>query len=159
MKDYLQDIVQHTTALGIELVKVVGDAQSTTIEAVSEDKTVILKATFKNPIPEFAHTFGMPNLSKLNTILNIPEYKDDAKLTLKMRDDGAMDGLNFENKGGDFKNYYRFMLANIVSEKIKNVRATREFNWQVDITPAVASIQKMKFMIRDRKSTRLNSSH
>ena len=147
MKDYLQDLVQHTTPLGIDLVKVVGNDDGTSIEALSEDKTVILKATFKNTIPEFAHTFGMPNLGKLNTILSIPEYKDDAKITLKTRDDGALDGLNFENKGGDFKNYYRFMLANIVSEKIRHVRATRDFTWQVDITPAVASIQKMKFMV------------
>ena len=147
MKDYLQDIVQHTTALGIDTVKVVGTGDSTTIEAVSEDKTVILKAAFKKTLPEFAHTFGMPNLGKLNTILNIPEYAKDAKLTIKPRDDGSPDGIHFENKDGDFKNDYRFMSANVIMEKIKSIRATRDFNWQIDITPTVASIQKMKFMI------------
>ena len=79
MKDYLQDIVQHTHSLGfIDLVKVTGDANTTSLDSLSEDRSVIVQAQFKNPVPEFVGTFGMPNLGKLNTILGIPEYKEDA---------------------------------------------------------------------------------
>jgi hypothetical protein len=145
MKDYLQDIVQHTHSLGIiELVKIVGDSNITTIEAVGEERTVIVSAQFHNPVPEFIGTFGMPNLGKLNTILNIPEYKDDARLTITKKDDGAPNGIHFENNIGDFKNDYRFMSAEIVNDKLKTLKF-KGVKWGVEIEPSVASIQRLKF--------------
>lgn len=148
MKDALHDIVQHTTGLGIELIKVIGDKKSTVINAVAEDRSVILDVAFHNIIPEFQGTFGMPNLAKLNVILNIPEYKEDAKLTIATQADAngahVPCGIDFENKNGDFKNNYRFMVANIVNEKLKTVKF-RGVAWDVEIEPAVASIQRMRF--------------
>jgi len=145
MKDYLQDIVQHTHSLGIiDLVKITGSDGQTIIEAVSEERTVIVQAQFHNPVPEFIGTFGMPNLAKLNTILNIPEYRDDAKLTITKKDDGIPNGVHFENNAGDFKNDYRFMLAAIVNDKLKTVKF-KGVKWGVDIEPTVAAIQRMKF--------------
>jgi len=144
MKDYLQDIVQHTHSLGIiDLVKIVGDAHTTTIEAVSEERTVIVQAQFHNPVPEFIGTFGMPNLSKLNTILGIPEYREDARLTITKKED-APTGIHFENSTGDFKNDYRFMSAEIVNDQLKTVKF-KGVRWGVEIEPSVAAIQRLKF--------------
>jgi hypothetical protein len=144
MKDYLQDIVQHTHSLGIiDLVKIVGSDSQTVIEAVSEERTVIVQAQFHNPVPEFIGTFGMPNLGKLNTILNIPEYKDDAKLSITKKDD-APTGIHFENATGDFKNDYRFMSAEIVNDQLKTVKF-KGVRWGVEIEPSVAAIQRLKF--------------
>ena len=71
-RDYLKDIVQHTHALGtIELVKIIGTDSETSIEAIAEDRSVIMQAKFKNPVPEFIGTFGMPNLNKLKILLNL----------------------------------------------------------------------------------------
>ena len=146
MKDFLQDIVQHTFGLGtIELIKITGDDKDTVINSIAEDRSVILEAKFKNPIPEFVGTFGMPNLGKLKTILQIEEYKDDAKITVTQRSTGEPDGINFENKAGDFKNNYRFMGAEIVNEKLKAVKF-RGVKWSVDIVPTVANIQRLRFM-------------
>lgn len=148
MKDYLQDIVQHTHSLGIiDLVKIVGTDQETAISALAEDRSVILDAKFKNPVPEFVGTFGMPNLGKLNTILNIQEYKEDAKLSINTQNRNGADvpvGIHFENKTGDFKNDYRFMTSEVITEKLKVVRM-QQVKWNVDIEPTVAAIQKMKF--------------
>ena len=88
MQDYLKDIVQHTQALGfIDLVKITGDQNETKLIALAEDKSVVVDAKFKNPVPEFMGTFGMPNLGKLNTILGIPEYKENAKLSITTKKD------------------------------------------------------------------------
>jgi hypothetical protein len=148
MKDYLQDIVQHTHGLGIiDLVKITGTDQETVIDAIAEDRSVIVQAKFKNPVPEFVGTFGMPNLGKLNTILNIPEYKENAKLSINSQDrngDQVPVGIHFENKGGDFKNDYRFMTSEVINEKLKSVKF-KGVKWNVEITPAVQSIQRMKF--------------
>jgi hypothetical protein len=106
-----------------------------------------LQAKFKGPVADFVGTFGMPNLSKLNTILNIPEYKEDAKLSILSQDRNGETvpvGIHFENKGGDFKNDYRFMESAIINDKLKSVKM-KAVKWNVDIVPSVASIQKLRY--------------
>jgi hypothetical protein len=148
MRDYLLDIVSHTHSLGvIDLVKITGTAESTLINAVSEERVAIVEAQFHNPVPEFIGNFGMPNLGKLNTILNIPEYREDAKLSVIQKDrDGikTVEGIHFENKDSDFKNDYRFMRAEIVNDKLKTVKF-KGVKWGVEIEPTVAAIQRLKF--------------
>lgn len=148
MRDYLLDIVKNTHGLGIiDLVKINGTDSETAIEAIAEDRSVIVQGKINNPVPEFIGTFGMPNLGKLNTVLNIPEYKDDAKITLTTQDRNGTTvpvGLHFENAAGDFHNDYRFMSQEIVNDKLKTVKF-RGVNWNVEFTPTVASIQRLKF--------------
>jgi hypothetical protein len=149
MQDYLKDIVQHTQALGfIDLVKITGDENETRLIALAEDKSVVVDAKFKNPVPEFVGTFGMPNLGKLNTILGIPEYKENAKLSITTKKDAAgadtPDGIHFENAAGDFKNDYRFMTSNIINDKLKNQKM-RPVKWHVDIVPTNQNIQRLRF--------------
>lgn len=148
MRDYLLDIVSHTHSLGvIDLLKITGTDSETVINAVSEERVAILEAKFHNPIPEFIGVFGMPNLGKLNTILNIPEYKEDATVNIitNTKDNVTVPaGIHFENKDGDFKNDYRFMSAEVVNDKLKTVKF-RGVNWGVEIEPSVAAIQRLKF--------------
>ena len=148
MKDQLLDIVQHTHGLGvIDLVKIVGTENETILEAIAENRSVILQAKFKGPIAEFVGTFGMPNLGKLNTVLNIPEYKENAVITVSTQDKNGETvpvGVHFENKSSDFKNDYRFMSAEIVNDKLKTVRM-KQVAWNIDIVPSAASIQRLKF--------------
>jgi hypothetical protein len=146
MKDYLQDIVQHTHSLGfIDLVKITGTDTTTSIDAVSEDRIAIIQAQFHNPVPEFIGTFGMPNLGKLKTILDIPEYKEDASINITQKNTGEPDGISFKNKIGDFKNDYRLMTANVINDKLKAVKF-KGVSWGVEIEPSVAAIQRMRFM-------------
>ena len=61
MKDILQDVVAHTHALGfLALVKVSND-EGTTIDAMAEDRSVILSGSTHSPVAEFEGPFGMPN--------------------------------------------------------------------------------------------------
>jgi hypothetical protein len=150
MQDYLKDIVQHTFSLGsVELVKVVGTAEETVVTALAEQNLFVVEAKFKNPHPDFIGTFGMPNLGKLNTILNIPEYAENAKLTITTQKDPAgvdvPNGVHFENATGDFKNDYRFMTAQVVNDKLKKFKM-RPVPWHVDFAPTVQGIQRLKFM-------------
>jgi len=148
MRDYLLDIVKNTYGLGIiDLVKVSGTDSETNIEALAEDRSVIVQAKLNGPVPEFIGTFGMPNLGKLNTILGISEYKDNAKISLTKQDRNGEQvpvGLHFENAAGDFKNDYRFMSQEIVNDKLKTV-TMRAVTWHVEFEPTVANIQRLKF--------------
>jgi hypothetical protein len=148
MQDFLKDIVQHTHSLGIELVKVTGTKTETSVNAITEDRSVIVDAKFTGPVSEFVGTFGMPNLGKLNTILNIAEYAEDAILTITKKKDSdgtdAPDGIRFENKASDFKNDYRFMSAAVVNGKLQSVKF-KGVKWGVEISPTNISVQRFKF--------------
>ena len=147
MRNNLVDIVKNTHGLGvIELVKIVGSADETLVEALSEDRSVIVKAKFNNPIPEFIGTFGMPNLNKLNTILKIQEYAEAAKITLSTRNKDGVSmpaGLHFENAAGDFENDYRFMTQEQVTEKLRSVKF-KGVKWSVEFSPTAANITRFK---------------
>lgn len=144
MKDHLLDLVQHTFDLGcIDLVKITGTDQSTQINAIAEDKSVVVEAQFANPVADFIGTFGMPNLSKLKILLNLPEYKENANLTIARKNTGAPEGINFENAAGDFRNSYRFMAQEIVNEKLKTVKF-KGVNWHIEFEPTAASILRLK---------------
>ena len=150
MRDHLLDIVQHTHGLGvINFIKITGTATETSINAFDQaTKTVILNAEFKAPVAEFVGVFGMPNLDRLNTILNIPVYRDDAKITVTKQTDAegvsCPSGVHFETKDGDFKNDYRFMSTAVINDQLKNVRM-KQVKWNVDVVPSVLSIQKLRF--------------
>ena len=89
MKDYLLDLIQHTHGLGVvELVKIDGTDTETKISAYADDKSVVVNGTFAAPIADFKGVFGMPNLSKLKTILSFDDYDDKAIINVARNDEG-----------------------------------------------------------------------
>ena len=147
MKDYLLDLIQHTYGLGvIELVKVEGTDTETKISAYAEDKTVIVTGTFKTPIDGFQGVFGMPNLSKLKTILSFDDYDDNAKITVNKKDENGVQvptTIHFETQVGDFVNDYRLMSRAIVDDKVKTV-TFKGATWDVEFEPTVAGVMRLK---------------
>ena len=144
MRDHLLDLVQHTLDLGfIDLVKITGTDENTAILGVAGDKSVVVQGQFAGPVAEFAGTFGMPNLNKLKILLNLQEYRENAKLSINRKSTGEPEGLHFENAAGDFHNDYRFMVANVVESQLKNV-TFKGANWHVDFEPTAASILRLK---------------
>ena len=144
MKDILQDVVAKTHSLGfLNLVKVTG-ADTTTIESMAEDRSVILTADTNAAVAE--GTFGMPNLDKLALHLKNPEYQKDAKIDVVKADrngETIPTHIHFENSTGDFQNDYRFMNQQIIEEKLKSVKF-KGANWDVKFNPSIASIARMK---------------
>lgn len=148
MRDYLLDLVEHTYDLGcIDMIKITGTDAATTVDGISDDRTVVIQAAMKNPVPEFMGTFGMPNLNKLKVLINLEPYRENAEISIQTQErngETAPSNMHFENDAGDFKNDYRFMAAEIVSDKLKTVKF-KGVKWNVDIVPSVASIQRLKF--------------
>ena len=148
MKDILQDVVAKTHTLGfLNLVKVTGTDDSTTIESMAEDRSVILTANTKDKVAEFgASIFGMPNLDKLALHLKNPEYQKNSKLTITEAERNGVKvptGIHFENEAGDFQNDFRFMVTEIINEKLKSVKF-KGASWDVEFVPSLASITRMK---------------
>jgi hypothetical protein len=147
MKDYLKDLIDHTYGLGgIELIKITGTGTDTAINAVAENKSVIISGTFKNPIADFIGVFGMPNLNKLKTIIGFDEYDETSKINVVRTQRDGVDvpsTIHFETKTGDFINDYRLMLKSVVDEKVKSV-SFKGAKWNVEFEPTVAGIQRLK---------------
>jgi hypothetical protein len=147
MKDYLQDLIQHTHGLGeIDLVKIVGTDKETQIAAVAENKSVVIMGSFKNPLVDFEGTFGMPNLGKLKTILGFDEYDEHATINVtRTQKDGAdvPTAIHFQTKNNDFINDYRLMSKSLVEEKVKTV-TFKGASWDVEFEPSVAGILRLK---------------
>jgi hypothetical protein len=147
MKDNLQDLIQYTHGLGvIDLIKITGTDKETQINAIAEDKSVVVSGTTKHPIAEFIGTFGMPNLSKLKTILGFDDYGTDSKINVTQTQRDGVDvpsAIHFETKSGDFVNDYRLMAKTIVDEKVKSV-TFKGATWNVEFTPTIAGIQRLK---------------
>lgn len=148
MKDILQDLVTHTHSLGfIPLIKVSSTDQETSIEAMAEDRSVIVNAKTNAVVQEFDGVFGMPNLDKLSLHLKNPEYKDNAKIeVVKETRNGELvpTTLHFENVTGDFINDYRFMNQQVINEKLKSVKFKGVPSWEIDVVPSLSSIQRLK---------------
>lgn len=147
MKDYLQDLIQHTQGLGnVDLIKVTGTDQETQINAIADDKSVIVSGTLTSPIADFVGVFGMPNLGKLKTILGFDDYDTDAKISVTTTNRDGVDvptTIHFETKSGDFVNDYRLMSKAIVEEKVKSV-TFKGTTWNVEFEPTIAGIQRLK---------------
>jgi hypothetical protein len=147
MKDYLQDLIQHTHGLGeVDLVKITGTQQETQINAMAENKSVIVSGKFKTALPDFEGVFGMPNLGKLKTILSFDEYDDQAKLSVTKANKDGVDvpsTIHFETKNNDFVNDYRLMSKAIVEEKVPTP-IFKGVNWNVTFEPTIAGIMRLK---------------
>jgi len=148
MKDILQDIVSHTQNLGfLTTVKVTGTEKGTTINSMADDRSVIMEAETAAPYPDMIGVFGMPQLNKLKYLVDGPEYKEGAKIsitTAERNGETVPVGIHFENKDGDFKNDYRFMNTEVINEKMKTVKF-RGVKWDVELEPTVASVTRFNF--------------
>ncbi len=156
MRDNLLDLVEHSFDLGcIELIRITGTDKETAVDGIATDKSVVVQAKFHTPVAEFIGTFGMPNLNKLKILLNLQEYKEDAQITVLRQNRNGVDspvGLHFENKVGDFKNDYRFMVSEVVAEQLKQVKM-KPVAWNVEFEPTVAAIQRLKMQAQANAET------
>ena len=147
MKDNLLDLIEYTHGLGIiDLVKINGTATLTEINAIAEDKSVVVSGVTKTPVAEFIGTFGMPNLGKLKTILSFDDYDANANISMTQKQvDGAdvPQAIHFATKNNDFVNDYRLMSKALIEEKVRNV-TFKGAAWDVEFEPTIAGILRLK---------------
>jgi hypothetical protein len=148
MKDALLDLIQHTHGLGaINLIKIVGTNKETQLCGVGEGNCVIVGGKFKNMIPEFEGTFGMPNLDNLKTILGFDDYDENATISVvsETKDGVSVPStIHFETQTGDFVNDYRLMDKTLADAQVPNLSSKVAFKWEFEFEPSQASITRLK---------------
>ena len=140
----LKEIVTYTTSADLDLVKITGTATETVMEAINSHKTVVLQAKFRQAIPEFIGTVGLPNLGKLSVILNIPEYRENSQVSTTALSGGGLATIEFNNQFNDFANTYRLMDSAVVNNQISSM-TFKEPAWNLDFEPLNANVQKFRY--------------
>ena len=100
----------------------------------------------KNPVTGFVGTFGMPNLSKLKTILGFDDYGEDATIVLAYENKNGEDiptAIHFETAAKDFINDYRLMAKAIVEHQVSAV-TFKGANWNIEFEPTNAGIMRLR---------------
>lgn len=136
MREIFSEIVRHTGGLGfIEIVKITGTEESTLVEAMDNDKTVIIKGNLYNPVPEFEGEFGMSSLVLIKGLVDHPSFKtDEAHVEIERQDEAPSD-ITFTNEEGTSSSY-RFMSAQLVPNQAKFLGT----EWDVEFTPTKSKI-------------------
>ena len=146
-RDIVQDIVKHTAGLGfITSVKVTGTDESTTLDAMDADRTVILQAKLHNTVPEFNGEFGLGNLGFLAGVTALGNYQtDDATVDVVARDRNGVsspDHLMFKDVDGN-TDQYRFMSKEIIEQTLQTVKF-KGVEWDVTLEPTKAKVNELQ---------------
>jgi len=147
--DNFQDIIKHTSGLGfIEMVKLTGEATDATIEAMDEDRTVVVYGKLKNPVDGLDGVVGLSRLGILSGYLGFTPFgTDNATVDIRTQQRNGTDipcEIAFDSHNGHTA-AYRFMSAEIAEEQIK-VPPFKGATWDVVITPAQSALRDLNAM-------------
>ena len=152
MRDILKDIVKHTHSLGIiQAAKVTTDKEGTTIDAMDEERTVVLSGKLHAPVPEFEGKFGLGRLGVLSGLLTYTtEDKEgnpieaDVKVGTESRNgEDVTTELNFSMPGG-FDSSYRVIVSELVDAQIKTA-SFKGAVWNVEIMPSQKAVKDLQY--------------
>jgi len=150
LKDTFKDILKHTYGLGIfEMVRITGLPDSTGIETVDPNKTVIVKAVTNEPVAEFVDTtVGLRALNTLDGFLKYPGYDaEDGTMKVVTQDrNGTITpfSVDFKSADGD-KSNYRLAVGAVLDQQM----ATIEFkgaDFKINIVPEEKIIKRLGLM-------------
>jgi hypothetical protein len=142
MKDHFLDLVKIVIGPGFfDKIKVTADQKSVIIEAMENEKEVILKGKFEKPVIGLIGEFGLSNLNLLSHICGDNEFTNvDSKLkvTYEERDKEQVPvELSYVNKSKTFVNY-RFMSKQLVPDQ----PIFQDPPWEIIMKPSKANIQQ-----------------
>lgn len=116
MKDIFMDVVRSVNGFNFEVIKVSAADDATTFEAVTNDRTVIMKGKTKEAVTGLTGTFGLSNLSILQGILGLTAMREsDAVIEVNTDTSGEPTELVFKGKGA--RTVYRLMAGKAVPKQ------------------------------------------
>jgi hypothetical protein len=149
IKDIFKDVLKHTHGLGIfEMVKITGALESTEIETVDADKTVIFKGQTHEPVVDFVDsTIGLSRMGVLQGYLQYPGFDDEsAKVEVIKQDrngDTVPTEIKFTSADGNDANY-RFMLADVINQQLKSIKF-KGADFDINIVPTQKNLKDLSY--------------
>lgn len=152
MHDILKDIVKHTHSLGIiQAAKVTTDDEGTLIDAMDDDRTVVLRGKLHTPVTEFTGKFGLGRLGVLSGLLSYTgEDKEGNSVNANV--EVSIEERNGESVPTEFKftvpgaldSSYRVIVSELVDAQIKTANF-RGAQWDVEVMPTQKAIKDLQY--------------
>jgi hypothetical protein len=149
IKDILKDVLKHTHGLGIfEQVKLTGTVESTEVETVDADKTVIFKGETHQPVPDLVDsTIGLSRMGVLQGNLQYPGYDDAtgsvAVITQERNGEQVPTEVEFKSADGN-EAHYRFMLADVINQQLKSIKF-KGAEFDVNVVPTDKNLKDLTY--------------
>ena len=149
IKNNFLDLIKHTSKLGfIEMVKLIGDGTETKLEAIDNDKVVVIYGKLNDPIDGLEGTVGLSRLGILDGFLHFPPYESDnasVEISTQLRGtESTPSGVSFDSNDGHQANY-RFMAEMQANEQIK-VPPFKGATWNVEIEPTKQNLRDLSYI-------------
>lgn len=152
MRDILKDIVKHTHSLGIiQAVKVTTEGDDTRIDALDDNRTVVLKGKMHNRVNELEGKVGFGRLSVLQGYLNYEgEDREGNKVvadinvnTDERNGTTSPTSISFKLDSG-FESVYRLIRSEVVDDQIKTANF-KGANWDVEVMPTQKAVADLRY--------------
>jgi hypothetical protein len=145
MRETIQDIVKHTGGLGfIETVKITGSEEETLVEAMDNERTVIVKGKLLTPETNLKGEFGMSNLSLIQGLVGSALYKGDGvSVDVKRRERNGKqvpEEISFHNATTKSSASYRLMATDLIPEQAKFLGT----QWDVEVDPSASKLKELQ---------------
>lgn len=149
MIDNLKEVLKHTHGLGfLNMVKLTGEEDSTKVEAIADDKTVVFYGTLNGTLEGLDEgVIGLARLPVLNGYINFAPFKEvgsKIEITTQERNGKTVPAeMTFKSKDGH-KAYYRFMSGEMAEDQIK-VPKFRGAEWDITYSPTKKNLQDLNY--------------
>ena len=145
MRETIQDIVKHTGSLGfIDTVKITGTEEETLVEAMDNERTVIVKGKLLTPEADLKGEFGMSHLPLLQGLVSSALYKGDGvTVEVKRRERNGKqvpEEISFVNNTTKSSAAYRLMASDLIPEQAKFLGTT----WDVEVDPSASKVKELQ---------------
>lgn len=145
MRETIQDIVKHTGGLGfIDTVKITGTDEETLVEAMDNERTVIIKGKLLKPEALLKGEFGMSNLALIQGLVSSALYKGDGvSVDVKRRERNGKqvpEEITFVNSTTKSSASYRLMATDLIPEQAKFLGT----QWDVEVDPSASKLKELQ---------------
>lgn len=145
----LSDIVKHTYGLGfIDAVKVTGTDSNVKIEALEDNRAVVIFGTVNSAIDNLEGTVGLSRMGILSGYLGFTAFgaaEATVKIDTQVRGGQEIPAEVSFDSGKGHTGQYRFMAAESANEQIQ-VPPFKGAEWKVTVNPSAAAINDLAKM-------------
>lgn len=148
MIDSLKDIIKYTAGLGfIDMVKIMGTATDTKLEALEAGRSVVIYGDMYQPIAGIDSTVGISRISVLKGYMDFPLFTSDkakSSIVTEVRAGVSVPTeIKFDSGMGHEANY-RFMSESMINEQVK-IPPFKGATWDVTIVPEKKKIAELAY--------------
>ena len=140
--DILKDVNKYIHGIGVlPAVRINQSKDGIALQSVGPDQCLIVHSKSALKFSDDEIVFGLGQLGLLQSILDCPEYAENAKITLGRDDNGNLSKIDFATTNDDFTNSYRLMNKKFLDVLMPEMKYLGT-KWKIELTPTLNAIKR-----------------